>query len=252
MPGLDKFPLNRCGIFESNQAFIEAYMVGLNHEMAREMLWREFPADLRQTFFRQFWDKRDTPATGFSTVRRNEGHSSDREMGKADTFGDASHRGGRRPICCFLSPRRPAAQVSEHGRFHATGHSQDRRAGCRMKPSRCKMPVVRPPVCRNLFPRFRCAEGRKRSETHKRQAGMWLAGTSGRYPFRSGPERRPTSPTEPNGKTPTRCRDNVSIWTKPKPLLAGLRHAADVAVLFLPTAIHDAGSCRQRCFPKLP
>src|SRR5262249_41180290 len=68
MPGLDKFPLNRCGIFESNQTFVEAYMVGLNHEMAREMLWREFPADLRQTFFRQFWDKRDTPATSFSTA----------------------------------------------------------------------------------------------------------------------------------------------------------------------------------------
>ena len=31
-------------------------MVGLNHEMARELLWREYPTDQRGTYFRQFWD----------------------------------------------------------------------------------------------------------------------------------------------------------------------------------------------------
>src|SRR6185369_10240412 len=41
-----------------NQPFIEAYMVGLNHEMARELLWREFPTDQRCSVFRQFWDVR--------------------------------------------------------------------------------------------------------------------------------------------------------------------------------------------------
>ena len=33
-------------------------MVGLNHEMARELLWREYPTDQRGTCFRQFWDVR--------------------------------------------------------------------------------------------------------------------------------------------------------------------------------------------------
>jgi hypothetical protein len=31
-------------------------MVGLNHEMARELLWREYPTDQRASCFRQFWD----------------------------------------------------------------------------------------------------------------------------------------------------------------------------------------------------
>jgi hypothetical protein len=33
-------------------------MVGLNHEFARELLWREFPTDQRGSYFRQFWDVR--------------------------------------------------------------------------------------------------------------------------------------------------------------------------------------------------
>jgi hypothetical protein len=40
----------------TNQRFIEAYMVGLNHEMARELLWNEYPTDQRGSYFRQFWD----------------------------------------------------------------------------------------------------------------------------------------------------------------------------------------------------
>jgi hypothetical protein len=31
-------------------------MVGLNHEMSAELLWREYPTDQRGTYFRQFWD----------------------------------------------------------------------------------------------------------------------------------------------------------------------------------------------------
>jgi hypothetical protein len=33
-------------------------MVGLNHEFARELLWREYPTDQRGSYFRQFWDVR--------------------------------------------------------------------------------------------------------------------------------------------------------------------------------------------------
>jgi hypothetical protein len=31
-------------------------MVGLNHEMSRELLWREYLTDQRGSYFRQFWD----------------------------------------------------------------------------------------------------------------------------------------------------------------------------------------------------
>ena len=36
-------------------------MAGLNHELSRELLWREFPASLAGTAFRQFWDVSGQP-----------------------------------------------------------------------------------------------------------------------------------------------------------------------------------------------
>jgi hypothetical protein len=42
-------------LLETNNRFVEAYLVGLNHEMARELLWREFPTDQRGTYFSSFW-----------------------------------------------------------------------------------------------------------------------------------------------------------------------------------------------------
>jgi len=56
LPGLEHVPANTLTVLESNTRFIESYMVGLNHEMGRELLWREYPTDQRGTCFRQFWD----------------------------------------------------------------------------------------------------------------------------------------------------------------------------------------------------
>ena len=56
LPNLNLIPPNTISLLETNQPFIEAYMVGVNHEMARELLWREYPTDQRGTPFRQFWD----------------------------------------------------------------------------------------------------------------------------------------------------------------------------------------------------
>ena len=56
IPGLDQVPLNTVGVLESNQRFIEAYMVGLNFELARELVWNGFPTDQRGSYFRTFWD----------------------------------------------------------------------------------------------------------------------------------------------------------------------------------------------------
>jgi hypothetical protein len=59
VPNLELIPNNTISLMETNQRFIEAYMVGLNHEMACELLWREFPTDQRGSYFRQFWDVGD-------------------------------------------------------------------------------------------------------------------------------------------------------------------------------------------------
>jgi hypothetical protein len=56
LPGVKEIPPNVTSLLVTNQRFIEAYMVGLNHEMARELLWNEYPTDQRGSYFRQFWD----------------------------------------------------------------------------------------------------------------------------------------------------------------------------------------------------
>jgi hypothetical protein len=58
LPGLDRVEPDSVALLETSPRVIEAFMIGLNHEMSRELLWREFPADLTDTPFRQFWDVR--------------------------------------------------------------------------------------------------------------------------------------------------------------------------------------------------
>jgi hypothetical protein len=55
LPGLDKVEPERVVGLRTNRAFVEAYMVGLNFEMGRELLWRGFPTDQQGTYFRHFW-----------------------------------------------------------------------------------------------------------------------------------------------------------------------------------------------------
>jgi len=56
LPNINLIEQNSITLLETNQKFIEAYMVGINHEMSRELLWREYPTDQRGSYFRQFWD----------------------------------------------------------------------------------------------------------------------------------------------------------------------------------------------------
>ncbi|MFQ6170430.1 hypothetical protein ACK8HX_02390 [Oryzobacter sp. R7] len=44
---------------ETNPVFVEAFLLGLNHEFARELVWRGYPTDGRGTSFRSFWTARD-------------------------------------------------------------------------------------------------------------------------------------------------------------------------------------------------
>lgn len=59
LPNIDDLEENSVTLLENNQRFIEAFLAGLNHEMARELLWREYPTDQRGSYFRQFWDASD-------------------------------------------------------------------------------------------------------------------------------------------------------------------------------------------------
>jgi hypothetical protein len=76
VPNLNLVPPNSITLLANNREFIEAYLVGLNHEMARELLWREYPTDQRGTPFRQFWDARAmlSPPGETETQRRERGY----------------------------------------------------------------------------------------------------------------------------------------------------------------------------------
>ena len=56
-PGIGRIPPNKITLLLTNSPFVESYMVGLNHEMGRELLWREYPTDQRGSYFRTFWEK---------------------------------------------------------------------------------------------------------------------------------------------------------------------------------------------------
>ena len=55
LPGLDQLPTDTTTLVEANLEFIASFLVGMNHELARELLWREYPTDQRGTYARQFW-----------------------------------------------------------------------------------------------------------------------------------------------------------------------------------------------------
>ncbi len=56
LPGFGAIPDNSASILSVNPKFIESYLMGLNHEMSRELAWRDYPARLNGTWFKKFWD----------------------------------------------------------------------------------------------------------------------------------------------------------------------------------------------------
>jgi len=57
LPGLSRLPDNTISFYEEDRAFIEAAMVGANHEINAELRWRGFPTDMRGTVLRRFWQR---------------------------------------------------------------------------------------------------------------------------------------------------------------------------------------------------
>ncbi len=79
LPGLDAVKPDTVLGLETNRAFVESYMVGLNFEMARELLWRGFPTDQQGTYFRNFWacDTADSATADVDDLRKR----NDRALG---------------------------------------------------------------------------------------------------------------------------------------------------------------------------
>ncbi len=68
LAGVD-LPPDTAGLLEVNGAFVEALLVGANHELARELLWRGVPLDRRATLLTQFFEAEGTtPPAGLQPV----------------------------------------------------------------------------------------------------------------------------------------------------------------------------------------
>jgi hypothetical protein len=89
-------PRNTISLMVQNQPFIEAYMVGLNHEFGRELLWREYPTDQRPSTFRQFWDASNyvdrDGATGKELAEKIRDITRIHEWSRASQLGDHNNR----------------------------------------------------------------------------------------------------------------------------------------------------------------
>ena len=59
MPGVGTIPDDTVALAETNPQFVEAFLAGLNNEIGREFLWREYPTRLDETWFRRFWSSVD-------------------------------------------------------------------------------------------------------------------------------------------------------------------------------------------------
>ena len=73
LPGLDQLPTDTTTLVAANRDFIAGFLVGMNHELARELLWREYPTDQRGTYARQFW-------THLSTSQRSDQFDLEKEL----------------------------------------------------------------------------------------------------------------------------------------------------------------------------
>jgi hypothetical protein len=65
LPGLEDVPANTVTLATTDQRFVEAFLLGMNHELDRELRWRGFPTVPGSTYFRRFWN---TPSENVDIV----------------------------------------------------------------------------------------------------------------------------------------------------------------------------------------
>jgi hypothetical protein len=69
LPGVDRLSRNRVVLVETNAASVGSLLIGANNELARELLWRGYPVDLRATFFHRFWNYVDSARDDITDLR---------------------------------------------------------------------------------------------------------------------------------------------------------------------------------------
>lgn len=85
-PGLGDVGANTVSLLETNQAAVESFLIGFNDELARELLWREYPAVLTDTWLTRFWNP---PGIGAADITPVAGWLGKRRLGAGAGGSDA-------------------------------------------------------------------------------------------------------------------------------------------------------------------
>lgn len=121
LPCIDELPNNSVTIFQNNAAFIESFLCGMNTEMGRELLWREYPTDQRGSYFKKFWDSEtsveDIRNDNFYDVKSI--HTWENDLGK-------NHESGKGNLILFaikgdLMKNYPNTQIYLHKAVYKNG-----------------------------------------------------------------------------------------------------------------------------------
>jgi len=64
MPGFTSLASNRVALAATDPDFVRAFLVGANEQLARELLWRQFPGALGHTWLQTFWGRVEAAADG--------------------------------------------------------------------------------------------------------------------------------------------------------------------------------------------
>jgi hypothetical protein len=148
LPNIGLIPPETITLLRTNPTFIEAYLVGLNHELGHELLWREYPTDERGSYFRQFWSvdglvvpPADPPLTAEQLKARY------RDITALDTWTTAPELGTHRPPAraatgdLVLTIRGELLKRYPNTLIYAQRAHPVLKAG---KPDLTKKPVIRP------------------------------------------------------------------------------------------------------------
>jgi hypothetical protein len=95
IPNFNLVEPNTITLLETNNRFLESFMVGANHEFSRELLWNEYPTDQRGSCFRTFWQSNlDVPKPGDDlTETQKEDLAKTRNITPINTWDLSSHLG---------------------------------------------------------------------------------------------------------------------------------------------------------------
>lgn len=104
LPNLQMVPPNTITLLRTNPQFIESYLVGLNYEFGKELLWREYPTDRRGSYFRQFWDVRGILDPPQSEEEEADASELGKDVTPLDTWGSQS------PLGAHRNPKRPTGE----------------------------------------------------------------------------------------------------------------------------------------------